>query len=84
LSQKILLETVKDILEHIPYKPFICLPMSALLYAMLKDNHNIPSKLVNGDFPFKDQFIFKQDFSITKAKDNAYQEWRGTCLGCSG
>ncbi len=74
---EIIKKAVLDILKNLPHRPFLCLPMSATLYAILKDNYGIYSKLVTGDLYFKDQIIFKQDFSISKAKPNILQYWSG-------
>lgn len=77
LDQAILQSAIKDVLEHMPYRPFLCLPMSATLYAVLKDNHNVNARIATGNLSYKGEQIFKQDFSITKAQDNIFQEWSG-------
>jgi len=57
--------------------PFLCLPVSATLYAILKDNHNVDAKLVTGDLTYKGQYIFRQDFSIKTAQSDVFQKWAG-------
>jgi hypothetical protein len=52
-----------NILKAIPSKPFLCLPMSALLYADLNDNHGIHARMVTGNLLYQGNYIFKQDFS---------------------
>lgn len=66
-----------EVLKNIPYKPFLCLPMSAAFYAMLKDNHGIEAKLITGNLLFEEQYIFKQDFSINKIDSEKFKEWSG-------
>lgn len=73
----ILKNAIQDILKNVPYRPFFCLPMSAILYAILKDNHGIDTRLVTGDLQYKGQNIFKQDFSITDVKSGSLQDWSG-------
>lgn len=77
MDSQILKEAVTYIFSTIPYRPFLCLPMSATLYAILKDNHGYEAKLVTGNLRLHDQYIFKQDFSITEAKDGEFQQWGG-------
>ena len=77
MNAEILKEVVTDILRNIPYRPFLCLPLSATLYAILKDNYNIDARFVTGDLSYKGGYIFKQDFKISDAKDNTYQDWEG-------
>lgn len=66
-----------DILKAIPHKPFLCLPLSALLYANLKDAHGVDAKLVTGDVTYKDKFIFKQDFKISNGDYSKFKLWGG-------
>ena len=77
MDQNKLLEIVREILIAIPYRPFFCLPLSATLYAVLKDNYQVEAKLVTGNLLYKDNYIFKHEFCISKAKDKTYQEWAG-------
>ena len=63
--------------HNTPYKPFMCLPMSALLYATLKDSLKIDAKLATGNLTYRGEHIFKQDFSISEAKNNTLQDWAG-------
>lgn len=77
MNHDILKDVVLDVLKHTPYKPYLCLPLSALLYCKLKDDHNIDAKLVTGDLAYKGEFIFKQDFKISQAKNGVLQEWAG-------
>ncbi len=77
MNQEALKEVIHGVLDNTAYRPFLCLPMSALLYATLNDNHKAGARLVTGDLHYKDSIIFKQDFKISDAKDNTYQEWAG-------
>lgn len=77
MKADLLKDTITDILKNVPYKPFLCLPMASILYAILKDNHNIQSKLVTGSLSFKGEIIFKQDFSIANADKDHLQYWSG-------
>lgn len=70
-------QIVSDILSNTPHRPFLCLPLSALLYATLKDHSLADPSLVTGDLFYKKECIFKQDFSIADAKDSVYQDWAG-------
>ncbi len=72
----ILKQSIDDILECMPHKPFLCLPLSALLYVDLRDNHEIDARLVTGDLSFEDEVIFKQDFRITEVGDG-FRTWAG-------
>jgi hypothetical protein len=74
---KVVTNEALDILKNIPYKPFMCLPMSALLYAMLKDKHSLNPQLVTGDLSFGDNFIFKQDFSLKTGDHSTFKLWAG-------
>lgn len=51
--------------------------MSSIFFAILKDNHNIEGRLVTGNLSFKDNVIFKQDFSIMDFKEDSLQTWAG-------
>jgi len=66
-----------DVLKNTPYKPFLCLPMSAVLYAMLKDNHGVDAKLITGDLTYKNHYIFNQNFSIRSEVSNSLKYWAG-------
>jgi len=77
MEQKQLLEIIRNVLTAIPHRPFLCLPMSATLYAILKDNHNINAEIATGNLIYNGGYIFKHDFKISKAKSNTYQEWTG-------
>lgn len=66
-----------EILKNISNRPFFCLPLSALLYATLKDNFNVESKLVTGDLLYRDLYIFKQDYKIADAENAVAQSWSG-------
>ena len=66
-----------EVLKNIPSRPFLCLPMSAVFYAMLKDNQGIECELVTGNLFFKNECIFKQGFSITAVENEKFQEWEG-------
>ena len=77
LNSPILEKAVIDVLKYTPYRPFLCLPLSALLYVILKDKHGLDPKLTTGNLKFKEQYIFKQDFKITDAKQGVFTEWAG-------
>lgn len=65
------------VLKGMPHKPFLCLPLSALLYAVLKDNHGLEPQLVTGDLTFKNDYIFKQDFSVVAEEQPKFKLWAG-------
>lgn len=73
----LLKNAVTEVLGNTPNRPFTCLPMSAILYAILKDNLGIEAKVTTGNLLYNGQHLFKQDFSITEAKDNELQYWTG-------
>jgi hypothetical protein len=50
---------------------------TVVLYAILKDNYHVDARLVTGNLYFKDQYIFKQDFSIAGTQKDRLQEWGG-------
>ena len=77
LKSKTLEKAVIDVLKYTPYEPFLCLPLSTLLYVLLKDKYQFDAKLVTGDLKFKTDYIFKQDFKISEAKDGVLTEWSG-------
>lgn len=77
MEQTVLTSIIKDVLAGTPYKPFLCLPMSAILYAILKDKYSANPKLVTGNLKYKNDFVFKQDFSIQDATSETYQLWAG-------
>lgn len=66
-----------DILKNVPSRPFFCLPLSALLYANLKDNHNMDVKLVSGNLTYKNNYIFKQDFELSSGDHSQFKLWAG-------
>jgi len=80
MEQKIL-ETVKgainEALRGMPHAPFLCLPLSAALYAILKDKHGIESSIVAGNLSFKSTIIFQHDFSISGTTNASLQYWAG-------
>lgn len=69
--------TITETLMHVPHVPFLCLPLSAILYATLKDKHGIQSSLVTGSLSFGDEIIFKPDFSISGTNNASFQAWAG-------
>ena len=77
LETDFLKNIITDILKDTPQRPFLCLPMSAFFYAVLKDKHEIETELVTGDLSYEGQYIFKQDFSISKSAQKSLQEWAG-------
>lgn len=66
-----------EILKNIPSRSFFCLPLSALLYAYLKDNHSLDVKLVSGNLSYKGNFIFKQDFELSSGDHSEFKLWAG-------
>lgn len=68
---------INEILTNVPHVPFLCLPLSAILYALLKDKYAIQSSLVVGTLSFKDTIIFKPDFSITGTNNASFKTWAG-------
>jgi hypothetical protein len=66
-----------NVLKQIPHRPFFCLPLSALFYAELKDNHGIDAKLVAGSLTYKGQFIFKHDFELSNGDHTKFKLWGG-------
>ena len=76
-SPKTIQSAAIEVLKNVPHRPFFCLPLSALLYANLKDNHAIDAKLVTGHLSFKGQFIFKQDFELAKGDHSEFKLWGG-------
>lgn len=77
IEQQKLVEIVKDILKKFPNKSFLCLPLSATLYAILKDCHKIESNFVTGDLLYEGNYIFKQDFSIRNSPPEKLELWAG-------
>ncbi|PQJ10789.1 hypothetical protein CJD36_012530 [Flavipsychrobacter stenotrophus] len=77
ITKEVLINAVQAVLLTVPSKPFLCLPMSATLYAKLKNEHNVDAKLVTGNLSYKEQIIFQQDFSISEVRDNILQLWAG-------
>jgi hypothetical protein len=77
LNIQVIQSVAVEVLKNIPQRPFFCLPLSALLYANLTDNHNIDAKLVTGDLTYKGQHIFKQDFKINQTDHSKFKLWAG-------
>lgn len=77
MNPEILKEVITNILTVTPRKPFLCLPVSASLYAILKDAYNIETKLITGNLLYKGSYIFKQDYKISEVKNETLQEWAG-------
>ena len=77
IGQQQLSDTVIEVLKNLPNKPFLCLPLSALFYVLLKDNHNVESQLVTGNLFYKDNVIFKQDFKIENVNADKLIDWSG-------
>jgi hypothetical protein len=65
------------LLANIPSKPFFCLPLSAMFYALLMDNHQIDAKIVTGNLSYMNDFIFKQDFSLSESDHGKFKLWAG-------
>ncbi|MCF3109570.1 hypothetical protein LL912_12385 [Niabella sp. CC-SYL272] len=77
MDNQTLQEVVTEVLRIVPQRPFLCLPMSAMLYTVLKDRSLAEASLVTGDLYYKGNPIFKQDFSIKDAKDGIPETWGG-------
>ena len=77
IEQQKLVEIIKDILNYFPNKPFLCLPLSAMLYAGLKDHLKIESNFVTGNLLYEGNYIFKQDFSIRNSPPEKLELWAG-------
>lgn len=60
-----------------PHAPFLCLPLSAALYAILKDKHGVESSLVAGNLSFKNTIVFQHDFSVSGTNNTSLQHWAG-------
>lgn len=75
--KKILAESVKEVLSNIPLKPFFCLPLSAGLYMILKDREGFDVRIVTGNLFYKNEILFKQDFSIESVTNEQYTDWEG-------
>lgn len=74
---QILKEVVTEILNEVPSRPFFCLPMSAMLYAVLKDNSLADPLLITGNLSYKEHIIFKQDYQIKEVKNGSFSTWSG-------
>ncbi len=78
-----ILKEANNILIITPNEPFLCLQMSSMLYAMLKDNYNLSPKIIIGNLYFKNECLFKQDYSLNKKIGNCSQtikdNWSGHC-----
>lgn len=77
IEQQALIEIIREILRSFPNKPFLCLPLSATLYAVLKDKYRIESNFVTGNLLYEENYIFKQDFSIENAPTEKLELWSG-------
>lgn len=73
----IIQEVTREVLTNTPYKPFLCLPLSALLYSVLRDRYKIQANLVTGDLTFYGQYIFKQDFTLLSGDHSLFKTWAG-------
>lgn len=74
---KIIQTVALDVLKSIPHRPFFCLPLSALLYANLKDKYGMDVKLVTGNLTYNNRFIFEQDFEISSGNHTNFKLWGG-------
>lgn len=77
MNEENLRSVVTEVLQNTPQKPFLCLPMSAMLYAIISDHFKTNVRLITGNLLYKGDYIFKQDFSINSAPTDKYQEWAG-------
>lgn len=74
---EILKAVIIEVMKALPPAPFLCLPLSACLYAKLRDHHKVDAELVTGNLVFRGDLLFKQDFSIEGAKANQLRDWGG-------
>lgn len=77
MTLSIIKKVAVEVLDNTPNKPFLCLPMSAVFYAVLKDSYKLNPKLVTGDLYYQDQCIFKQEFSINDGDHSSFKLWDG-------
>lgn len=77
MDSEILMKSVQDVLLAVPHKPFLCLQMSAILYADLMDNYNLTCNVVVGSLSYKDQVIFEHDFDISGINSSSLKLWSG-------
>lgn len=77
MNEQIVQDVVIEILQNTAYEPFLCLPMSAMFYAIMKDRHNIETRITTGNLSFKGNYIFKQDFKISEILYGTFKEWSG-------
>jgi len=82
-TQKLIINEINEIFNNIPSIPFLCLPMSAVLYIKLKENLNLKPKIATGNLYFKKECLFKQDYSIVERinsfNDFIIDDWSGHC-----
>lgn len=70
-------QEVVGVLAAFPYKPFLCLPLSAILYALLRGKYNLNAQLLTGNLIYKQTVIFKQDFRIEESVPDQFHLWSG-------
>ncbi|MBI2274730.1 MAG: hypothetical protein HYU70_13105 [Bacteroidetes bacterium] len=76
-DQNILTHAVKEVLANIPYRPFFCLPLSAILYIILRDRQKMDVRMVTGNLYYGDDILFKQDFAVESVRDGKFVSWAG-------
>lgn len=75
-------QVITYVMQKLDYKPFLCLPLSALLYAILKDKYDVNVKIVTGDLLYNGKVIFKQDYNINnqiQGQEIVIDTWGGHC-----
>jgi hypothetical protein len=78
LNVELLKKIAIEILGNVSLGAYSCIPMSAMLYVILKDRHNINTHLITGDLSYKDHTVFKQNFSIPETTtDFLSKDWTG-------
>lgn len=77
IDTEILTSVIREVLTVLPPAPLMCLPMSAFLYARLRDEHDCNAELVTGNLFFGGDLLFKQDFSVDGAQTDELKDWGG-------
>jgi hypothetical protein len=44
---------------------------------LLRDKYQMDARLITGDLTYRGQYVFKQDFSITKGDHSIFKTWAG-------
>ncbi len=69
-NQQILIDAIKMILELTPKRPFLCLQLSAMLYAEL-EKFNLKPKLITGSLSYKNELLFNIDYSLNNTNTDS-------------